>query len=295
MTRIIVSCLLLLCFNASAEQSSPHVLMVLWRGETVAEEGYRYELNRHGVDAQFTYLDAKQDKAHLAEALREMDSKLDDYDLVYSFGTTASKIVKVFLRDRKPQVFNVVTDPVASALVAKLTGRSEQLKITGVSNRIPVQRKLALAAEKFRFSRVLFLMNPKEQNSDIQRLEIHQACVSLSCEVETVRVYQDNLEGLQDQLRERMFDVDLIYIPGDSYLISHAKPIMDAARQGRYKTVVPTEGLFDLGGSVAVDPDYFNLGVEAAQSTIRILQGEHPGQIDVKLSENPKVYFRSQQ
>jgi len=292
MAKLLIPLLLLLSLSLNAGTLSPKVLVVLWRGETAAELGYRYELDRNGLQPEFTYLNANQDRAALAKKLRELESSVEYFDVVYSFGTSASKMVKAFLKDRKPHVFNVVTDPVASELVIQESGRESFLKLTGVSDKIQAGRKLELAAERFPVSKILFLMNPKEQNSEIQRMEIHQACEALSCTVDTVRIHAENLSAVLNKLREKSFDADTIYIPSDSYLISNAKLIMDAVKRSPYRTIVPTADVFKLGGTIAIDPDYFELGVEAAKSTIRILNGEHAGFIDVKRSSEPKIYYQ---
>jgi hypothetical protein len=55
------------------------IAMVLWRGETEAEKGFRQGLNELGYSVQYTLLNAGQDRTELGRLLREdLKPKLDN-------------------------------------------------------------------------------------------------------------------------------------------------------------------------------------------------------------------------
>ncbi len=85
------------------------VLVVTWRGKTDAENGFEERLKKLKPGVNFKYIDANRKKGDLAKALRGFD--FSSVDLVYSFGTTGSKMVKEILKSQKPQIFNIVSAP----------------------------------------------------------------------------------------------------------------------------------------------------------------------------------------
>jgi len=88
--------------NALATQGkSLKIAMVLWRGETPAEQGLRDRLEELGYSVEYVVYDADQDREKLAEILREkIGPKIKDFDYVYCFGTNVTKMAKVSLEGR---------------------------------------------------------------------------------------------------------------------------------------------------------------------------------------------------
>src|SRR5262249_61206608 len=97
----------------SAGAKDLKIAMVLWRGETDAEKGFRAGLKDLGHPAQFVVMNANQDRAELGRLLRdELKPRLETFDYVYAYGTTVALAAKTIVQDKVPLLFNIVVDPV---------------------------------------------------------------------------------------------------------------------------------------------------------------------------------------
>jgi len=97
------------------------VAMVQWRGETEACRGFKDALKKMGYSVQYTVLNAGQDRSTLGRLLREeLLPNLSNFDYVYSYGTTASKMTKTALNNKAPHVFRKVAAPVESGIAASM-------------------------------------------------------------------------------------------------------------------------------------------------------------------------------
>jgi ABC-type uncharacterized transport system substrate-binding protein len=109
------------------------VYMVLWRGETDAEKGFMDYFKIHKIPVRFIIKDCNNDKNKLPAILN--DIRKTRPDLIYTFGTTATKFIaggaKGYSPDKNildiPIIFNIVAKPFESGLVdiPKLDSRIE--------------------------------------------------------------------------------------------------------------------------------------------------------------------------
>ena len=131
--RLLICCCLLCALPAQALT----IAMVLWRGETDAERGFRDELNRLGHHPTFVTFNANQDRTVLATLLRQqLLPSLTDYDYIYCFGTTATAMVKSLVGNRKPLIFSIVSDPVGAGFLSD--DKTENQMVAGTSNMVPI-------------------------------------------------------------------------------------------------------------------------------------------------------------
>jgi len=115
-----------------ADTQELKIAMVLWRGETKAESGFKDGLKELGYSVRYTIFDAEQNRTKLDEILAP---GLSHFDYVYSFGTTASQVTRRRARNRIPHIFNIVTAPVESGIVKSM--ESSGGNVSGVSPMIP--------------------------------------------------------------------------------------------------------------------------------------------------------------
>ena len=108
---LFLAIIILLVFNnsLSAVDRSLKIAMILWRGETQAEQGFKDGLKELGYSAQYSIMNAGQDRRKVARLLNKLNPKFDEFDYVYTFGTTVSRITRVIVNNRVPHIFNVVT------------------------------------------------------------------------------------------------------------------------------------------------------------------------------------------
>ena len=85
--RLLFLCLvILLVFSSSllASAKSLKVAMILWRGETRAESGFKDGLKELGYSAEYIIKNADQDIKKLGVLLSELKPKFDEFDYIYT-------------------------------------------------------------------------------------------------------------------------------------------------------------------------------------------------------------------
>jgi len=206
---------ILLVFSNSlfASEKSLKIAMILWRGETRAESGFKDGLKELGYSAEYIIINAGQDIKKLGVLLSKLKSEFDEFDYIYTFGTTVSRRTRVIVNDRVPQIFNVVTDPVGAGIVQST--ESSGGNISGMSSAIPVSVQIKSALEVIKFNKLGIFFNPREKNSMITRKELYNVAKDLDFEVIDLRsppvqkMLQENLQKLIDE----SILVDAVYLP----------------------------------------------------------------------------------
>jgi len=249
------------------------IAMITWRGETIAEKGFIDELNKCPHDIALTKYNADQDNFRLQKIITQIRN--NPVDLIYVFGTTATKAVLLRIKDT-PVVFNIVSRPVGSGIIA--SWESSKNNATGASNKVSAINQLKTLKKVIDFKKLGVIYNPKEQNSIIQRNNVKRLENRLSFSLKEYRISreQDILQVLP-QMKDK---VDAVFLPADSMIKFLGKKIMKIVNG--YK--IPS--LSSVGSMVPEDcvllgfvPKYYELGRIAARKAILILNGRKPSDI----------------
>ena len=255
------------------------------RGRRVGRKGALFFLS-----ADYTTMDAAQDKHELGRLLRqELEPNLQNFDYVYTFGTTVSKATKEIVNNRVPQIFTIVADPVGAGVVQSLEATGGN--ISGATNAVPHVRQIEAALKIMSFKRLGLLFNPREKNAMLVRQSLYDMADKFHFEIVDLRsppaenMLEQNLQKLIDQ----SVSVDVVFLPPDSYLLSKDKVIGDRLRQARVKSIGTLERFVKNGALVGVVPDYSKLGKAAAGIVDRHQKGESLQTIPVQLDEDPRL------
>ena len=259
------------------------IAMVLWRGETPAEQGFKDGLKKLGYQAEYTVINAEQNRTLLRSKLeKSLLPHLESFDYVYSFGTTASKMTKILVRDKVPQLFNIVTDPVKAGIVHSMDQPGGN--VSGVSQVVPLSAQIQAAMKLFAVKKLGIMFNPREKNAMIQREQLKQLAQKVGFSVVDLRsppaleMLQRNLQSLAD----KSIAVDAVYLPFDSFLISNAKLIGAKLREAKVKSIGATKSFITAGVLVGVVLNYHRLGEAVAGILDRHQKGEKMGAIPVQ-------------
>ena len=293
MTRFLlaVCALLLLVTTSDVAPANPKgltIAMVLWRGETDAEKGFRDGLKELGYEAQYTVMNANQDRSELGRLLREdLKPNLDRFDYVYVFGTTATVATKSIVQDRVPIVFNIVADPVGAGIVKSMDASGGNL--AGVTNEIPLSQQLQTALALVPFKKLGLFFNPREKNAMLVREKLVEVARPLGVEVVDLRSppAQDMLEDNLRKLRDRSIAVDAVYLPADSFIVSQSKLIGTELRAARIKSIGAIERYIDDGALLGLVPEYRDLGRAAAGIVHRHRAGQKLDEMAVHSDREP--------
>jgi len=294
MQKLLASGLVLLAmlplghFAPSAGAKDLKIAMVLWRGETEAEKGFREGLKEFGYSVQYTVMSAGQDRGELGRLLREdLKPKLDGLDYVYTYGTTVTLAAKSIVPARTPVVFVIVADPVAAGVVASMEAPGGN--ISGVSNEVPLNLQIKTALTVFPFKRLGLMFNPREKNSMLIRDKLVEVARPLGLEVVDIRSApsQEMLQENLQKLRDKTIAVDAVYLPADSFHVSQAKLIGAELRAAKIKSIAAVEAFIDQGAMMGVVPDYNKLGRAAAAIVHRHQGGAKLENMPVETDKDP--------
>ena len=282
--------------SGGAGISSPayRIYLALYRGMTPAEQGFMDYLRDHDLPAEFMVRDAHNDPAAIP-AMRDEIRALRP-DLVYSFGTTVTRVLAGPQAQTDPAahitdipiLFNIVADPVGAGLVASL--RSSGRNLTGTMHTVPIAAQYRTLREALPCARLGILYNPHEPNSALSvdaltQLAEGDGLTVLRASVTPADAPHDAnaairraVQGLIDQ------KVDAIYLPSDSFVIQHARLITGITAAAEIPTFSATEDPIRTGGAtMGLVSAYYNVGQFAGFKAAQILR-EHldPAQIPIE-------------
>lgn len=257
------------------------VAMILWRGVTDAERGFKAYFREHDVPVKFVQFNCNNDKKRLPGYIAKV--KALHPDLVYTFGTTVTSAVagKEGAVDPKrnitdiPIVFNIVADPVGAGITRSMhsTGRN----VTGVTHTVPLKIQLKTIMQLKKVHRLGVIYNPQEKNSvlavqhlaDLQK-KFGYRLLRAPLRTGHGRTPADSIgEAVQGLARQRP---DLIYLPSDSYLIAHADIVTGDINRLGIPSFSATEGpVRDSGALMGLVSRYYNAGKFAGFKAWEIL------------------------
>jgi len=261
-------------------QTCLRITMITWRGETRAEVGFMDGMADYGYAPIVIKHHCDQDPERLKLYLREVEKDLPD--LIYVFGTTATKQV-VSQIHTCPVIFNIVTRPVASGIIADW--QSSGNNATGVSSMVPIRHQVRTLEKVLSCSRLGVIYNPLEQNSLIQ-IKILEA-LTRSLDIQLVRYpirgraqVAPVLENLKDQ-------VDAVYLPSDSMVKSLGNEIMARINRANLPSLAALEEMvINDGALIGLVPDYYRLGRLAARKAHKIFTGHRPSDVPSATSDH---------
>jgi putative tryptophan/tyrosine transport system substrate-binding protein len=255
------------------------IYMVTWRGMTDVERGFEGYFAQRGIPVEYTWRDAGQSPARVAEFAREARELRPD--LVYTWGTSATLGMAgthdAPLPTSAPIVFALVADPVGSKIVPRLSGQDRD--VTGVFHVAPIAAQLRAMRAYRPFTRLGVLYNTAEANSvavaDALEAELARGGARL---LRTSFASGPDGRALADGIEERVqrlraSGAQWLYLGPDTFLFTQIERVAATARQERLPTFATTESLIEspapvLAGLVS---RYRTIGAFAAYKAEQIL------------------------
>ena len=273
-----------------ANAAGKSVFMVLWRGETEVEEGFRAHFDEAGIPIDITVRSLGRDVRKLPSVIEEI--RRVEPDLVYTWGTSVTLGIAgrdpelaegpddypPMILDR-PVLFTMVSQPVRSGIIEEFgpTGRN----VTGVSHIVPMETQVNAMFAYMPVDRIAVIYTPTESNSVLAVEQLVSLEDRLGIRIDEFPVpldsegnpSQEALPGLIDEAADG--GPQFLYLGPDSFIGEHAKYITDLANAKRLPTFASTERMLAssdaLYGLVA---PYRKVGRFTARKAERILCGE---------------------
>ncbi|MBF5005608.1 ABC transporter substrate-binding protein [Diaphorobacter caeni] len=265
------------------------IAMVLPRDSQNIETGFTSYLKRQGLPVRYLpirYSGNAQDIPALREQVREIRP-----DLIYAWGTPTTLALagrhdaKDGIRDT-PIVFTEVTDPVGAGLIPSLA--KPERNVTGVSHVAPLTVQLNAIRAYRPFSKLGYVHNPAEPNSQLILTQWQELARQQKFEVVTATLpLKDNGEPDASGITPAVESVakqgaDVLYIGPITYLAyAHRDEVTQAALNNQLPTFCATESIVRQSGCMfGLFANGNNIGAFAGSMAKRILvDGKSPASI----------------
>lgn len=270
------------------------IFMVLGRGESSNEAGFKDYLARRGIRAEYTVRNPAGDPALIARAAAEIRDTRPD--LVYTFGTPQTRGIvgpwdapnpADFIRDI-PVVFTFVANPVDSRIVRSLERPGGN--VTGTVHIAPVAAQLNTILAYRPIKQLGTVYNPAERNAALAVADLREECGRRG--VGLIELPAPLTEGKPDPTavpdliaRCKAEGAEMLYIGPDTFIAGiHYKTVAQAALTHRLPTFSVTELIVRSDkGMLALASSTYGIGRFTGFKAAQILSdGKQAGDIPVE-------------
>ncbi|WP_429814659.1 ABC transporter substrate-binding protein [Ensifer sp. B1-9] len=241
--------------------------------DALAAAGYK-----EGENLKFIYESAQGNPATAAQIARQFAG--EGPNVIVPISTPSAQAVVSSTRDI-PVVFTAVSDPVGAQLVKDMDKPGGN--VTGLSDMSPVAEHVALIKEILPNAKSIgYLYNSGEANSvsllAVLKAEAEKAGLTV---VESAATKSAEVQGAARALVGR---ADAIYVPTDNTIISALEGAVAVAEEAKLPLFTADTDSVARGSLAALGFNYYDVGKQTGDVVVRILKGENPGDIAVKVA-----------
>ena len=185
----------------------------------------------------------------------------------------------------KSVVFSAVSDPIGAGIRSTL--EAESGNITGVSDMAPVRQQILLITKlKPGIKRIGHIYTPGEANSISMRNVAQETCDELG--IELVLSTVTNTSEVKQAATVLAPKVEAIYISNDNTVVAALAGLCESATRAGVPVIsADPSSAASSGVTVAYGIDNYQTGRATGKIVARILRGEKPSEIPVKLMSEP--------
>jgi putative ABC transport system substrate-binding protein len=200
-------------------------------------------------------------------------------DVVVAISTPSAQSIVTAARGQFPVVFAAVTDPLSAKLVKSMD--KPGVPVTGVVDRAPFEEQLALIKDILgNKKRLGILYNAGEVNS-VAAVDIIKAEASkLGLEIEGNAPKSSEVGTIAQGLTSK---VDALFIPNDNTAVSSLDAIVKACEEARIPLFTADIMLVERGGVATIGYDYGQMGTQAGEMVLKILNGAKASEMAVEI------------
>lgn len=241
--------------------------------EALADAGYK-----EGENLTFVYESAQGNPGTAAQIARQFVG--DAPNVIVPISTPSAQAVVSATRDI-PVVFTAVSDPLGAELIKDM--QKPGGNVTGLSDMSPVADHVALIKEITPNAKSIgFIYNTAEANSvsTLAALKAEAEKAGLTI-VESVATKSAEVQGAARALVGR---VDVIYVPTDNTIVSAFEAAVGVAEEAKIPLYAGDTDSVNRGALAALGFNYFDVGKQTGEIVVRVLKGEKPGDIPVRVA-----------
>jgi putative ABC transport system substrate-binding protein len=250
--------------------------------DTLAAAGYK-----EGENLTFLFESAQGNPATAAQIARQFAG--EDPNVIVPISTPSAQAVVSATRD-VPVVFTAVSDPLGAQLVNDMDKPGGN--VTGLSDMSPVAEHVALIKEILPAAKSIgYLYNSGEANSvsllAALKAEAEKAGMGV---VESAATKSAEVQGAARALVGR---ADAIYVPTDNTIISALEGAVAVAEESKLPLFTADTDSVSRGSIAALGFNYYDVGKQTGDVVVRVLKGENPGDIPVKVAAGSDLIINS--
>jgi len=281
------------------------IMMILWRGETPVERGFRAQLEARGVAADFLVRDLGRDLGRLPAVLTE--ARRTRPDLVYTWGTgvTLGTVGRWDAADRASHLADL---PVVFAMVSapRQTGIEPPPEVpprpnlTGVSHIAPLPAQIKAIRAYLPLDRLGIVYNPDEPNSvanveDLRALALDMDFTLLEAPVPPDAAGEPDpaaIPGLVGRLARD--GAQILYIGPDTFIGNHRDELTAAGLEHGLPCFTATElEIRESDAMLGLVSPYEAVGRLAADKAREILvDGRSPSALPIETLQHFSYIIR---
>lgn len=250
-------------------------------------DGIKQALNDNGYSGEnlkFTYESAQGKPDIAAQIARKMVG--DAPDIIVAIATPSAQAA-VTASSSIPVVFSAVTDPLAAKLIPRL--KKPGGNVTGLSDMANLKEHLELIRAFIPDLKSLGIpYNPGETNSVSMLASIKIEAAKMGIKI--VEATAPRSSDVMIATKQLVGKVDAIYCPIDNTIISAVESVVKVGIDAQIPVFAGDTDTVARGAVAAVGYDYFDLGRQTGEIVVRILKGEKPGSIDVKMAKGTNLF-----
>ncbi|MDQ0560794.1 putative ABC transport system substrate-binding protein [Rhizobium mesoamericanum] len=233
---------------------------------------------KEGENLKFMFESAQGNPATAAQIARQFAG--EGPNVIVPISTPSAQAVVSATRDI-PVVFTAVSDPLGAQLVKNMDKPGGN--VTGLSDMSPVAEHVALIKEILPNAKTIgYLYNSGEANSvsllAVLKSEAEKAGLKV---VESAATKSAEVQGAARALVGR---ADAIYVPTDNTIISALEGAVAVAEESKLPLFTADTDSVSRGAIAALGFNYYDVGKQTGEIVVRILKGENPGDIPVKVA-----------
>lgn len=234
-----------------------------------------------GENLTINLQNAQGDQSKLQTMIEQFSGKTD---LNLAIATPSAQGL-AGIDEETPAVFAAVTDPLGAGLVDSLDEPGGLM--TGASNAQDIDRQIAILLEVLPEAKTVgTLYNSSEANAEVQVQRATEALEKRGIKVVAKPVSSTN--DVQEAAQALAKQVDAIYLPTDSLLGSTMPTIGEVMRQTKTPAIGSSRGFLDAV-LFTTGVDYIQVGRQAGELAVKILDGEDPGKLAVTFPEKTTI------
>ena len=249
-----------------------------------AFEGFQKALEDSGLDVEYDIQNAQNDNSSNTTIANNLVSS--GVDLIFANSTPSAQAAASASQDI-PIIFTSVTDAVSAELVESM--ESPGGNVTGTIDMHPeaIPNTMKFLKEELGAKNVGMVFNAGEQNSRSQVDNVKELLKDMDMNVVEAAVATS--ADVKQATESLIGKVDSLYIITDNTVVSALESVISVANDNKLPMMVGEFDSVKRGGLAAYGFEYYDIGYEAGQMAVKILNGEaEPASLAVQNPQNLK-------